>query len=130
MLFDLFDVWFYIYTRFHVRTDLCATSCKQNPLSYLGRIGTDSLVHDADALVYLIKKLELIRSCWVVIILFHVSFFQNIIPCIYIYFGCFINIDRIYIYCQKLSISLLLHFYLLLISFAQSERFQKAWKIH
>ncbi|KAJ3245874.1 hypothetical protein HDU78_008465 [Chytriomyces hyalinus] len=42
---------------YQVRPDLCATSCKQNPLSYLGRIWTDSLVHDEDALMLLIKKM-------------------------------------------------------------------------
>ncbi|KAJ3330068.1 hypothetical protein HDU76_006498 [Blyttiomyces sp. JEL0837] len=42
---------------FQVRPDLCATNCKQNPLSYLGRIWTDSLVHDEDALMYLVKKI-------------------------------------------------------------------------
>ncbi|KAJ3225309.1 hypothetical protein HDU81_008032 [Chytriomyces hyalinus] len=42
---------------YQVRPDLCATSCKENPLSYLGRIWTDSLVHDEDALMLLIKKM-------------------------------------------------------------------------
>ncbi|KAJ3220388.1 hypothetical protein HDU67_000055 [Dinochytrium kinnereticum] len=42
---------------YQVRPDLCATKCKENPLSYLGRIWTDSLVHDEDALKLLIKKI-------------------------------------------------------------------------
>ncbi|KAI9332295.1 hypothetical protein DFJ73DRAFT_62809 [Zopfochytrium polystomum] len=42
---------------FQVRPDLCATKCKTNPLSYLRRIWTDSLVHDEDALHFLIKKI-------------------------------------------------------------------------
>ncbi|KAJ3377841.1 hypothetical protein HDU84_008141 [Entophlyctis sp. JEL0112] len=46
---------------FQVRPDLCATRCKQNPISYLGRIWTDSLVHDEDALQYLIKKIGVER---------------------------------------------------------------------
>jgi aminocarboxymuconate-semialdehyde decarboxylase len=39
---------------FQVRPDLCAVDTGQNPRSYLGRFYLDSLVHDADALRYLI----------------------------------------------------------------------------
>ncbi|KAI8608705.1 hypothetical protein BC830DRAFT_1071728, partial [Chytriomyces sp. MP71] len=46
---------------FQVRPDLCATNCKVSPLSYLGRIWTDSLVHDEDALMFLIKKIGVNR---------------------------------------------------------------------
>ncbi|KAI8615538.1 hypothetical protein BC830DRAFT_1161320 [Chytriomyces sp. MP71] len=46
---------------FQVRPDLCATNCKVSPLSYLGRIWTDSLVHDEDALMFLIKKIGINR---------------------------------------------------------------------
>jgi aminocarboxymuconate-semialdehyde decarboxylase len=40
---------------FKVRPDLCAVHNPTNPRSYLGRFYVDSLVHDADALRYLIK---------------------------------------------------------------------------
>lgn len=40
---------------FIVRPDLCATANPVNPRAYLGRFYVDSLVHDADALRYLIK---------------------------------------------------------------------------
>ena len=40
---------------FHVRPDLCAVDNNKNPRDYLGRFYLDSLVHDADALRYLIK---------------------------------------------------------------------------
>ncbi|KAI8914569.1 hypothetical protein EDD86DRAFT_187088 [Gorgonomyces haynaldii] len=42
---------------YQVRPDLCATDTQTNPLSYLGKIWTDSLVHDQDALELLIKKM-------------------------------------------------------------------------
>lgn len=37
-----------------MRPDLCAVDNKRNPRDYLGRFYLDSLVHDADALRYLI----------------------------------------------------------------------------
>ncbi len=37
------------------RPDLCASSVRSNPRSYLGRIYFDSLVHDAEMLRYLLK---------------------------------------------------------------------------
>lgn len=40
---------------FKVRPDLCAVDNPVNPREYLGRFYLDSLVHDADALRYLIK---------------------------------------------------------------------------
>ncbi len=40
---------------FNVRPDLCAVDNKRNPRDYLGRFYLDSLVHDADALRYLIR---------------------------------------------------------------------------
>ncbi len=40
---------------FRMRPDLCAARNKVNPRDYLGRFYVDSLVHDADALRYLIK---------------------------------------------------------------------------
>ena len=40
---------------FHVRPDLCAVDNDVNPRDYLGRFYVDSLVHDADALRYLIE---------------------------------------------------------------------------
>jgi len=40
---------------FKVRPDLCATRNAVNPREYLGRFYLDSLVHDADALRYLIR---------------------------------------------------------------------------
>jgi aminocarboxymuconate-semialdehyde decarboxylase len=40
---------------FRVRPDLCAVANDRNPRSYLGRFYLDSLVHDADALRYLIR---------------------------------------------------------------------------
>ena len=41
---------------FDVRPDLCAVDNKVDPLDYLGKFWVDSLVHDADALDFLIKK--------------------------------------------------------------------------
>jgi aminocarboxymuconate-semialdehyde decarboxylase len=40
---------------FEARPDLCAVDNKLNPKSYLGKFYLDSLVHDAEALRYLIK---------------------------------------------------------------------------
>ena len=40
---------------FQVRPDLCATRTGLGPRSYLGKFYVDSLVHDADALRYLIR---------------------------------------------------------------------------
>jgi aminocarboxymuconate-semialdehyde decarboxylase len=40
---------------FHARPDLCAVESGKNPRSYLGQFYLDSLVHDADALRYLIR---------------------------------------------------------------------------
>ena len=40
---------------FNVRPDLCAVQNSVNPREYLGRIYTDSLVHDEEALRLLIK---------------------------------------------------------------------------
>ena len=42
---------------FQVRPDLCAVDCDVNPRSFLGSFYTDSLVHDADALRYLVNLL-------------------------------------------------------------------------
>ena len=42
---------------FQVRPDLCAVDCKVNPREFLGRFWVDSLVHDADALHYLVKTM-------------------------------------------------------------------------
>ncbi len=42
---------------FNVRPDLCAVDNKINPREYLGKFYVDSLVHDAEALRYLIKLL-------------------------------------------------------------------------
>ncbi len=42
---------------FQVRPDLCAVDCEVNPRSFLGSFYTDSLVHDADALRYLVNLL-------------------------------------------------------------------------
>jgi len=39
---------------FHVRPDLCATDNQVSPRDYLGKFYVDSLVHDADALRYLL----------------------------------------------------------------------------
>ncbi|MBI3659384.1 amidohydrolase [Candidatus Acetothermia bacterium] len=40
---------------FHARPDLCAVDNNVNPKAYLGKFYVDSLVHDAEALRYLIK---------------------------------------------------------------------------
>jgi aminocarboxymuconate-semialdehyde decarboxylase len=40
---------------FHARPDLCAVETGKNPRSYLGQFYLDSLVHDSDALRYLIR---------------------------------------------------------------------------
>ena len=40
---------------FNCRPDLCAVDCQVNPRTYLGRIFTDSLVHDPAALRYLVE---------------------------------------------------------------------------
>jgi aminocarboxymuconate-semialdehyde decarboxylase len=42
---------------FNVRPDLCAVDCKINPREFLGRFWVDSLVHDVDALHYLVKTM-------------------------------------------------------------------------
>lgn len=42
---------------FNVRPDLCAVSCKVNPRQYLGRVFTDSLVHDDNALDLLLQTI-------------------------------------------------------------------------
>ena len=42
---------------FDARPDLCAIDNKIDPMDYLGKFWTDSLVHDMDALAFLIKKL-------------------------------------------------------------------------
>jgi len=42
---------------FQVRPDLCQTQTKINPLSYLGKIYVDSLVHDRETLQFLISKM-------------------------------------------------------------------------
>ncbi|XP_071943728.1 2-amino-3-carboxymuconate-6-semialdehyde decarboxylase-like [Antedon mediterranea] len=40
---------------FNVRPDLCAVECEVNPRNYLGRVYTDSLVHDPEALRLLVN---------------------------------------------------------------------------
>ncbi len=40
---------------FDVRPDLCATDTKTSPRDWMGRFYVDSLVHDSDALAYLVK---------------------------------------------------------------------------
>ncbi len=40
---------------FNTRPDLCATDVQQSPRSYLGRFYLDSLVHDPEALRYIIR---------------------------------------------------------------------------
>ncbi|MCH8959658.1 MAG: amidohydrolase [Proteobacteria bacterium] len=40
---------------FNTRPDLCATNVQQSPRSYLGRFYLDSLVHDPEALRYIIR---------------------------------------------------------------------------
>ncbi|KAK2570401.1 2-amino-3-carboxymuconate-6-semialdehyde decarboxylase [Acropora cervicornis] len=42
---------------FNVRPDLCAVENKVNPRKYIGQIFTDSLVHDAKALKYLVETI-------------------------------------------------------------------------
>ena len=42
---------------FEVRPDLCAIDNNIDPKDYLGRFWVDSLVHDSDALEFLIKKI-------------------------------------------------------------------------
>ena len=44
---------------YDVRPDLCAVDNQVDPRNYLGKFWVDSLVHDADALEFLIKKLGL-----------------------------------------------------------------------
>lgn len=46
---------------FQVRPDICAVVNSKSPLSYIGRIWCDSLVHDPDALELLIKKIGVDR---------------------------------------------------------------------
>ena len=46
---------------FDVRPELCAVDNKVDPLDYLGKFWVDSLVHDADALDFLIKKMGEIK---------------------------------------------------------------------
>jgi aminocarboxymuconate-semialdehyde decarboxylase len=42
---------------YDVRPDLCAIDNQVNPKNYLGKFWVDSLVHDGDALDFLIKKI-------------------------------------------------------------------------
>ncbi len=42
---------------FNCRPDLVATNTKTHPTSYLGKLWTDSLCHDEDALDLLLKKI-------------------------------------------------------------------------
>ncbi|XP_067928610.1 2-amino-3-carboxymuconate-6-semialdehyde decarboxylase-like [Watersipora subatra] len=42
---------------FEARPDLCAVSCDVNPMDYLGRIYTDTLVHEANALDLLLNTI-------------------------------------------------------------------------
>ena len=39
------------------RPDLCAHACSTDPREFLGKIWTDSLVHDNNALEYLVKTI-------------------------------------------------------------------------
>lgn len=48
---------------FNVRPDLCAVENDVNPRKYLGQIYTDSLVHDAKALKYLVDTIGENRVC-------------------------------------------------------------------
>jgi aminocarboxymuconate-semialdehyde decarboxylase len=48
---------------FRCRPDIVATNNNVSPSSYLGRIWTDSLCHDHDALDLLIKKIGENRVC-------------------------------------------------------------------
>lgn len=41
---------------YYCRPDLVATDCNQKPHEFLGKFFVDSLVHDADALRFLISK--------------------------------------------------------------------------
>src|SRR5262249_55352311 len=40
---------------YHARPDLCATAARSSPRAQVGRLYFDSLVHDADALRYLLR---------------------------------------------------------------------------
>lgn len=58
----IYDSMLYLFTGriehgFNVRPDLCATQNSHGPRIYLGRIWSDSLVHDTDALKHLTKVL-------------------------------------------------------------------------
>jgi aminocarboxymuconate-semialdehyde decarboxylase len=46
---------------FNVRPDIVATDCDVNPKEYIGRIWTDSLCHDEESLLFLIKKIGIDR---------------------------------------------------------------------
>ena len=48
---------------FQVRPDLCAVDNKESPVSYLGKFWLDSLVHDGDALDYIIKLIGPDKVC-------------------------------------------------------------------
>lgn len=40
---------------FDVRPDLCAVECEVNPRNFMGKFYTDSLVHDSEALRFLVE---------------------------------------------------------------------------
>ena len=48
---------------FHVRPDLVAVDNPVNPRDYIGRFWIDSLVHDADALQYIIRLMGEDKIC-------------------------------------------------------------------
>jgi aminocarboxymuconate-semialdehyde decarboxylase len=48
---------------FDSRPDLCAVDCKKPPRDFIGQFFVDSLVHDTDALKYLVKLMGARRVC-------------------------------------------------------------------
>ena len=48
---------------YNVRPDLCAVDCSKNPRSFLGKIWTDSLVHDPTALKLLVDTMGEVDAC-------------------------------------------------------------------
>ena len=48
---------------FNVRPDLCAVDNDESPKSYLGKFWLDSLVHDQDALKYVVKLMGADKIC-------------------------------------------------------------------
>ena len=51
---------------YNVRPDLCATDCDKGPRSFLGKIWTDSLVHDVNAIKLLVDVIGQVYNTYII----------------------------------------------------------------